>query len=196
MKTMTTIASENRGQTAPGENQSAIRNPQSKSPQSAIRDPQSAIEAGFTLLELIIALGIIAILTAGSIPVARNFIKREKEIELRRNLREIRKAIDAYYFACQGGQIGPLDKPPPENMCYPEKLEVLVEGVIPQNQVEGRIRWLRRIPKDPFTGNTEWGVRSIDDDPDSETGGSNGVFDVYSKSTERALDGKTRYKDW
>ena len=166
------------------------------SPQSAIRNPQSAIEAGFTLLELIIALGIIAILAAGAIPVARNFIKREKELELRRNLREIRKAIDSYQLACQVGLIGPLDKPPQENMCYPESLEVLVEGVIPPNQVEGRIRWLRRIPKDPFTGNTEWGTRSVDDDPDSIAGGSNGVFDVYSKSTEKALDGKTPYKDW
>jgi general secretion pathway protein G len=166
------------------------------SPQSAIRNPQSAIEAGFTLLELIIALGIIAILAAGAIPVARNFIKREKEIELRRNLREIRKAIDAYQLACQVGLIGPLDKPPQENMCYPESLEVLVEGVIPPNQVDGKIRWLRRIPKDPFTGNTEWGTRSVDDDPDSIGMGSNGVFDVYSKSTERALDGKTQYKDW
>jgi general secretion pathway protein G len=155
------------------------------------------IEAGFTLLELIIALGIIAILTAGAIPVARNFIKREKEMELRRNLREIRKAIDAYQLACQTQVlIGPLDKPPPENMCYPESLEVLVEGVIPPNNPTGRIRWLRRIPKDPFTGNTEWGVRSIDDDPDSIGGGDNGVYDVYSKSPEKALDGKTLYKDW
>jgi len=152
-------------------------------------------ESGFTLLELIIALGIIAILTAGAIPVAKNFIKREKEIELRRNLREIRKAIDAYQLACQAGQIGPLDKPPPENMCYPESLEVLVEGVVPLNSV-GKIRWLRRLPKDPFTGNTEWGTRSVDDDPNSATGGSNGVFDVYSKSNEKALDGKTQYKDW
>jgi general secretion pathway protein G len=153
-------------------------------------------QSGFTLLELVIALGIIAILTAGAIPVARNFIKREKEIELRRNLREIRKAIDAYQLTCQAGVIGPLDRPPPENMCYPENLEVLVEGIIPPNQVEGRIRWLRRIPKDPFTGNTDWGTRSVDDDPDSATGGSNGVFDVYSKSNEKALDGKTQYKDW
>jgi len=165
-------------------------------PQSAIRNPQSAIEAGFTLLELIIALGIIAILTAGAIPVAKNFVKREKEIELRRNLREIRKAIDAYQISCQVGQIGQLDKPPPENMCYPEKLEVLVEGVVPLNQVEGRIRWLRRIPKDPFTGNTDWGTRSVDDDPDSIGAGGHGVYDVYSKSTEKALDGKTKYKDW
>jgi general secretion pathway protein G len=167
-------------------------------PHSPLPIPHSPLpaEAGFTLLELIIALGIIAILTAGAIPVARNFIKREKEIELRRNLREIRKAIDAYQIACQIGQIGPLDKPPQENMCYPEKLEVLVEGVIPPNQVEGRIRWLRRIPKDPFTGNADWGTRSVDDDPDSVTGGSHGVFDVYSKAPGKALDGKTQYKDW
>jgi general secretion pathway protein G len=167
-------------------------------PYSPLPIPHSPFhtESGFTLLELIIALGIIAILTAGAIPVAKNFIKREKEIELRRNLREIRKAIDAYQLACQSQQLGPLDRPPPENMCYPESLEVLVEGVIPPNQVEGKLRWLRRIPKDPFTGNTDWGMRSVDDDPNSIGGGSHGVFDVYSKSNEKALDGKTQYKDW
>src|SRR5262245_10387077 len=186
MKIMTPIENENRYQTASCENQFAIRNLQ-----SAIRN-----QSGFTLLELIIALGIIAILAAGAIPVARNFIRREKEMELRRNLREIRKGIDAYQLACQAGVIGPLDKPPQENMCYPEKLEVLVEGVVPPNQVEGKIRWLRRIPKDPFTGNTDWATRSVDDDPDSDTGGGHGVFDVHSKSNEKALDGKTRYKDW
>jgi general secretion pathway protein G len=190
MKIMTRNENENRYRTAPCEKQSA--SPQfGRNPQSAIRN-----QSGFTLLELIIVLGIIAILTAGALPVARNFIKREKEIELRRNLREIRKAIDAYQIACAGGVIGELDKPPPENRCYPESLEVLVEGVLPPNQVEGKVRWLRRIPKDPFTGNTDWGTRSVDDDPDSATGGSNGVFDVYSKSDGKALDGKTRYKDW
>jgi general secretion pathway protein G len=181
---MKPVESENRDQKAPCESKSAIRN------------PQSAIQFGFTLLELVISLGVIAILAAGAIPVARNFIRREKEIELRRNLREIRKAIDAYHLACTAGIIGELDRPPMENMCYPESLDDLVEGIIPPNQIDGRIRWLRRLPKDPFTGNTDWGTRSVDDDPDSATGGSNGVFDVYSKSDAKALDGKTMYKDW
>lgn len=156
-------------------------------------------EAGFTLLELIIALGIIAILTAGAIPVARNLIKRQKEIELRRSLRDIRKAIDAYQIDCRTGiVIGPLDKPDPQNMCYPESLNVLVEGVIPQGAqgLTTKIRWLRRIPEDPFTGNTDWGTRSVDEDSDSDSGGGHGVFDVFSKSNGKALDGKTRYKDW
>jgi general secretion pathway protein G len=190
MKIMTPIAGENRNQTGPCENQSAIRNPQSSI-------SRGRNQSGFTLLELVIALGVIAILAAGAIPVARNFIRREKEIELRRNLREIRKAIDAYQLICQQPEIiGPLDRPPPENMCYPESLEVLVEGITVNGQIDRKIRWLRRIPKDPFTGNTDWGTRSVDDEPDSAGGGSNGVFDVYSKSDGKALDGKTMYKDW
>jgi general secretion pathway protein G len=162
---------------------------------SDISNPQSAIEAGFTLLELIIALGIIAILTLGAIPVARNYIKRGKEIELRRNLREIRMALDAYHIACQGGQVGPLDRSP-EDECYPTKLEILVEGIHPPNQGDRTIRFLRRIPKDPFTGNTEWGQRSVQDDPTSTSWGGQNVYDVYSLAPGTALDGKTQYKDW
>jgi general secretion pathway protein G len=152
-------------------------------------------EAGFTLLELIIALGIIAILTVGAIPVARNYIKREKEIELRRNLREIRKAIDAYHIACTGGLVGPLDRNV-EDECYPPKLDILVEGIHPPNQGDRTIRFLRRLPKDPFTGNTEWGQRSIQDDPTSTSWGGQNVYDVYSLAPGTALDGKTQYKDW
>lgn len=174
--------------TPTSENQSAIRN-------RRIRNPQSAIEAGFTLLELIIALGIIAILTAGSIPVARNFIKREKEIELRRNLREIRRAIDAYNIACSAGLVGPLDRKVDDD-CYPPDLDVLVEGINPPNQVDKTIRFLRRIPKDPFTGNTEWGKRSTQDDPDSTSWGGQNIYDVHSQAPGTALDGKTQYKDW
>jgi general secretion pathway protein G len=167
-------------------------------PHSPLPIPHSPLptEAGFTLLELIITLGIIAILTAGAIPVAKNFIKREKEMELRRNLREIRKAIDAYHVACATqGLVGPLDRNV-EDECYPPKLDILVEGIHPPNQSDRTIRFLRRIPKDPFTGNTEWGRRSIQDDPDSTSWGGQNVYDVYSLAPGIALDGKTQYKDW
>ena len=152
-------------------------------------------QKGFTLLELIITLAIIAILSAGTIPVAKNLIRREKEMELRRTLRELRKAVDAYKISCEQGNVGPLDRKL-EDECYPPKLEVLVEGINPPNKVNTTIRFLRRIPKDPFTGNTEWGLRSIQDDPDSTSWGGQNVYDVYSKAPGTALDGKTQYKDW
>ncbi len=174
---------------------------------SAIEDRQSAIassrssiaekpnnQSGFTLLELIITLTIIAILAAGTIPIARNMIRREKEIELRRNLRELRRAIDTYKNACESGLVGPLDKQP-EDECYPKELQILVDGIIPPNKTEA-IRFLRRIPRDPFTGEQDWGLRSVQDDPDSSSWGGQNVYDVYSKAQGMALDGKTYYKDW
>ena len=153
------------------------------------------VESGFTLLELIITLAIIAILAAGTIPVARNMIKREKEMELRRNLREIRKAIDSYNIGCNAGLVGPLDRKL-DDECYPPSLEILVEGIHPPNKGDSTVRFLRRIPKDPFTGNADWGLRSIQDDPDSSSWGGQNVYDVYSKAPGKALDGKTQYKDW
>jgi general secretion pathway protein G len=153
-------------------------------------------ESGFTLLELIIVLAIIAVLTAGTIPVARNLIKREREIELRRNLREIRRAIDAFKVACDSQQVSPLDRNAPNDECYPKNLEILVEGITPPNRVNTTLRFLRRIPKDPFTGNTDWGLRSVQDDPDSTSWGGQSVFDVYSKAPGTALDGKTLYRDF
>jgi general secretion pathway protein G len=181
---MTPNENENRYQTATRKKQSAIRNPR-----SAIRN-----EAGFTLLELIIALGIIAILAAGAIPVAKNLIRRQKEIELRRNLREIRQAIDAYHLACPS-LVGPLDRKV-DDECYPPTLELLVEGIHPVNQGDRTVRFLRRIPKDPFTDNTDWGKRSVQDDPDSSSWGGQNIYDVYSQAPGTALDGKTKYKDW
>src|SRR5262249_14354342 len=152
-------------------------------------------ESGFTLLELIITLTIIAILAAGSIPVARNMIKREKEMELRRTLRELRKAIDSYNIACNAGQVGPLDRKV-EDECYPRTRDILVEGIHPPNKGDSTVRFLRRLPKDPFTGKADWGLRSVQDDPDSTSWGGQNIYDVYSKAPGTALDGKTQYKDW
>jgi general secretion pathway protein G len=157
--------------------------------------PGDRRQSGFTLLELIITLAIIAILAAGTIPIARNMIKREREMELRRNLRELRKAIDSYKVACENGQVGPLDRKL-EDECYPPSLEVLVEGIHPPNKGDSTVRFLRRIPKDPFTGKEEWGLRSVQDDPTSTSWGGQNVYDVFSKAIGNALDGKTQYKDW
>jgi len=152
-------------------------------------------QAGFTLLELIITLAIIAILAAGTVPVARNLIKRQREMELRQNLRDIRKGIDAYKAACEGGLVGQLDRKL-EDECYPKDLDILVEGIHPPNKADSTIRFLRRIPKDPFSGTTDWGLRSVQDDPTSTSWGGQNVFDIYSKANGTALDGKTQYKDW
>ncbi|MDX2029954.1 MAG: type II secretion system protein [Blastocatellia bacterium] len=153
-------------------------------------------QAGFTLLELIITLAIISVLAAGTIPVAKNMIRREKEMELRRNLRELRKAIDAYKISCEQGNVGPLDRKV-DDECYPPSLEILVEGIHPPNKGgDTTIRFLRRIPKDPFTGTTEWGLRSVQDDPESTGGGGQNVYDVYSKAPGMSLDGKTEYSKW
>jgi general secretion pathway protein G len=160
------------------------------------------IESGFTLLELIITLAIISVLAVGTIPVARNLVKREKEKELRRNLREIRQAIDAYHSVCVQGLVHPLDRRVEDNY-YPPKLEILVEGVHlvnpragPMGKADTLVHFLRRIPNDPFTGKPDWGLRSAQDDPDSTSWGGQNVYNVYSTHPGIALDGKTRYKDW
>ena len=152
-------------------------------------------DAGFTLLELIITLAIIAILAAGTVPIARNLIRREREMELRRNLRDLRKAIDSYKQACETGLVGPLDRKVNDE-CYPPDLDTLVEGIHPPNKSDSTVRFLRRIPRDPFTGKAEWGLRSIQDEPDSTSWGGENIFDVYSKAPGTSLDGKTQYKDW
>lgn len=156
-------------------------------------------DSGFTLLELIITLAIIAIMVAGTVPFAHSMIRREKELELRRNLRDIRKAIDGYYISCRNNEI-PRFQTKPED-CYPADLQVLVDGYEPVGKTGGAYRrFLRRIPIDPFTGNADWGLRSMEDDPFPPTSGSgptqsNGVFDVYSKAHGKALDG-TEYSTW
>ena len=146
------------------------------------------VEPGFTLLELIIATTILMILTSMALPLARLTIKRERERELRFDLWQMRDAIDRYKDAADRG--GFQTKVDSQN--YPPDLDTLVKGVDVQGK---KVRFLRKIPVDPMTGNTEWGLRSMQDDPDSDSWGEQNVFDVYTKSTGAALDG-TKYKDW
>ena len=143
---------------------------------------------GFTLLELIIATMILLILTSMAVPLARVTIKREKERELRRDLWEMRDAIDRYKDAAERNAF--QTKVGTQN--YPPDLETLVKG----EEVQGKkIRFLRKIPMDPMTNNIEWGMRSMQDDPDSDSWGGQNVFDVYTKSQGTGLDG-SKYKDW
>ena len=148
--------------------------------------------AGLTLVELIVAFTIMLILTNMALPLARVKVRREKEREMRYSLREIRAAIDKYKDASDRGLLGP---PKLESEGYPPDLQTLVDGVKMQGTVDKKIRFLRRIPRDPLTGQTGWGQRAMQDDPTSQSWGGQNVFDVYSKSTETALDG-TKYSDW
>jgi general secretion pathway protein G len=149
-------------------------------------------QRGFTLVELIVAFTILALLTVMSVPLARYKVMRDKERELRYALREIRKAIDDYKDASLAGKIEV--KLGTEG--YPESLDQLVEGVKLLQSPDGKkIKFLRRIPKDPLTGLYDWGKRSMQDDPKSQSWGGQNVFDVFTKSTERARDG-TSYSEW
>jgi len=143
---------------------------------------------GFTLVELIVATAILVILTGLAVPLARVAIKREKEHELRRALWQLRDAIDRYKDAADRGafqlKVG--------SEGFPPDLETLVKGV----DVGGKkVRFLRKIPTDPMTNDTDWGMRSMQDDPTSDSWGGQNVFDVFSKSRGTGLDG-TEYKDW
>ena len=143
---------------------------------------------GFTLIELIVATAILVILTGLAVPLARVAIKREKERELRRALWELRDAIDRYKDAADRGAF--RIKAGSEG--YPPDLETLVKG----EDVGGKkVRFLRRIPSDPMTNSTEWGLRSMQDDPSSDSWGGQNVFDVFTKAQGTGLD-STEYKDW
>jgi general secretion pathway protein G len=145
-------------------------------------------QRGLTLVELIVAMTIMVILTGAALPVARTAIRREKERELRRDLWEMRDAIDRYKDAADNQKF--QVKLGSEG--YPPDLETLVNGV----DIGGKkVRFLRKIPKDPMTGNTEWGMRSMQDDPKSTSWGGQSVFDVFTKAEGTALDG-TKYQDW
>lgn len=146
-----------------------------------------------TLLELIIACTILMILSSAALPIARFTVVRERERELRHDLRDMRNAIDRYKDYADRGMI--RTELGSEN--YPPDLDTLVKGVAMGGAGAGgkNVRFLRHIPVDPMTGTTDWGLRSIQDDPDSQSWGGKNVFDVYTKSQGTALDG-TKYTDW
>ena len=146
---------------------------------------------GFTLIELMVSVFIISILVGLAIPLAKNSIKREREIELRQALRDMRTAIDKYKDAADRGFI--QQKVDTDN--YPETLQVLVDGVQMVGAVDKKLKFLRRIPRDPMTNSTDWGLRAEQDDPKMNSWGGQDVFDVYTKSQGTAFDG-TKYKDW
>ena len=178
-------------------------------------------QAGMTLLELIIACGILLVLSSAALPLARVTIKRQREAELRRDLRELRDSIDRYKTDADKNLI--RTEVGSEN--YPPDLETLVTGVnisapsqngisaaalaaasgtaqggglsspTSTTELPSKVRYLRKIPVDPMTGKAEWGLRSIQDDPDSHSWGGHNVFDVYSLSTDTGMDG-TNYGDW
>ncbi|PYX84114.1 MAG: general secretion pathway protein GspG [Acidobacteria bacterium] len=143
---------------------------------------------GFTLIELIVATAILALLTTMALPLARLTIKREKEKELRFDLWQMRDAIDRYKDVADRGAI----QIKLGSQGYPPDLDTLMNGV----DIGGKkVRFLRKIPVDPMTGKAEWGLRAVQDDPNSDSWSGDDVFDVYSKSEGTALDG-TKYKEW
>jgi len=145
-----------------------------------------------TLVELIVAFTIMALLTTMAVPLARYKVRRDRERELRYALREMRSAIDKYKDLADANQLGTLSV---DSDGYPESLDVLVEGVKLGGTVDKKVRLLRRVPKDPLTGTYDWGKRSTRDDPKSMSWGGQNVFDVYSKTPEKAADG-TPYAEW
>jgi general secretion pathway protein G len=155
-------------------------------------------QAGLTLVELIVAFSILLILSTMAVPLARYQVRRQREKDLLSDLTDMRKAIDKYKDMCDEGKIQAGD---PDLYCYPKTLRSLVEGVALQNKLtgngqgSGKYKFLRRIPLDPFTGDTEWGIRSMQDEPTSNSWGGQNVFDVYSKTDQKAGDGKP-YSEW
>jgi general secretion pathway protein G len=152
-------------------------------------------EHGFTFLELVIVTAILMILASTIMPMTQVTAQRQREVELRRSLREMRTAIDKFKDAVDQGQI-PTTELEPGNEGYPPDLETLVNGVSAANDATGRkLKFLRKIPIDPMTNSTDWGKRAYQDRPDSQSWGGKNVFDVYSTYKGTGLDG-TKYQDW
>lgn len=156
---------------------------------------RAAGRAGYSFVELIVVAAIVMVLASAILPLSRVGIQRQKEVELRRALREMRTAIDRYKDAADLQQISNLELEP-DDMGYPPDLETLVKGVTKAGDAnQTKLRFLRRVPVDPLTGEAEWGLRSYQDRPESTSWGGQNVFDVYSKANGTGLDG-TPYSEW
>lgn len=152
---------------------------------------RSGSENGVTLLELVIATGILLVLASAALPVVRMSVQRTREAQLHKVLREIRNAIDHYKDYADRNLI----RVEVGSEGYPPDLEALVKPIQIGAGSDRKVRFLRRIPVDPMTGRAEWNMQSVQDDPDSTSKGGNNVFDVHSKSQGTALDG-TKYAEW
>jgi len=151
--------------------------------------------SGFSFIELVVATAVMMVLASAALPLARVSMKRQKEAELHRDLREMRAAIDAYKDAVTAGIVGGINVSTTSEG-YPPDLQTLVDGVVRSNDPSGhKIKFLRRIPIDPMTNSDDWGLRAYADRPDSTTWSGGNVFDVYSKAEGVGLNG-TKYKDW
>jgi len=154
-----------------------------------------ASSAGYSFIELLIVVSILFVLASAAMPLAQVASQRQRETELRRNLREMRTAIDRFKDSVDQGLI-PSTEITPGSEGYPATLQLLVDGVSAAGDASGRkLKFLRRVPIDPMTGKPEWGMRAYQDRPDSSSWGGQNVFDVYTKSEGEGLDG-TKYRDW
>lgn len=159
------------------------------------RQTKAANESGFTFIELVVSTAILAVLASGAIPLARVSMKRTREAELHRTLRDVRAAIDKFKDMADQQILSPLELQAGGDN-YPKDLQQLVDGVTLNNDASGKkMRFLRRIPIDPITGKADWKYRAYGDDPKSTVWGGGNVYDLASKSDGTALDG-TKYKEW
>lgn len=149
-------------------------------------------QRGLTLVELVVAYTIMIVLSAMAVPLVKVKLRVQKERDLKYALRDMRKAIDKYKDACDQGLFGAMKM---GTFCYPESLDILVEGVKTQSADGKKMKFLRRIPEDPFTNSKEWGMRSMQDDITAESWSGDNVFNVYTKSREKDGDGKP-YAEW
>ncbi len=172
---------------------SKIQNLKLRIPESRLvpTGSREAPNPAFTLIELIAAMAIMLLLASIALPLARVHAQRLRELEMRRDLREIRQAIDRYKDFSDRGMI-PTKA---DTFGYPPDLDTLVKGVELKGAASTKYKFLRKVPVDPLTGKADWGMRSMQDDPDSRSWGGQNVFDIYSQSQGTALDG-TRYADW